>query len=172
MVPRRRCVHAAAATADQSVQLRAVNLWAMLQTNCVINTLHIEAGRWAVVDWGSTGHLEGVGCLADAAGKSNSTVLIGSCGWHLQQRTRYLLLQVGPRQEDNHPLRINPPGTCCYLGQTAPATRTSFYTSHTALFNAMADGTAAATGRNPARTVSFSASQKTSNESTQRWGPP
>ena len=53
-----------------------------------------------MVDWGSTGHLEGVGCLADAAGQSNSTVLIGSCGWRLRQRTRHLLLQVGPRQED------------------------------------------------------------------------
>ena len=30
----------------------------------------------------------------------------GSCGRHLQQRTRCLLLQVGPRQEDKNSLRI------------------------------------------------------------------
>ena len=71
------------------------HFWATLQANCAINTLHIEAGRWAVIDWGSRGHLEGVGCLADAAGLSTSTVLIGLCERHLPQRTYHLLLQVG-----------------------------------------------------------------------------
>lgn len=72
------------------------HVWATLQANCAINTLHIEAGRWAVVDWGSTGHLEGVGCLADAAGQSNFT-LISLCERHLQ--LIIMLLQVGPRPE-------------------------------------------------------------------------
>ncbi len=72
------------------------HVWATLQANCAINTLHIEAGRWAVVDWGSTGHLEGVGCLADAAGQSNFS-LISLCERHLQ--LIIMLLQVGPRPE-------------------------------------------------------------------------
>ena len=79
----------------------------LVQANCAVNTLHIDNGRWAVVDWGSTGHLDGVGCLASAAGQRKFIMLIGLCDRHLQQHAR-LVLQVGPRPEVDTAVTASP----------------------------------------------------------------
>ena len=144
--------------------------WATLQANCAMNTLHIQAGRWAVTDWGSRGHLEGVGCLADAAGLSNSTVLIGLSECHLQQRT-HRLLQVGPRPGVESLWVCDIDLWLCDTLTFRSLENTHFLNSsqHTA-FDAMTDGNATAAGRRPARLVSFSASQ--SDETARRWDHP